>query len=460
MRSVNSPSVLTGKAISRRAVLRGVGTAIALPMLDAMIPARAVARTSANSPVRMAFIFAPNGAYMPAWTPENAGVRYELSELLKPLQPVKDDLIVFTNLAHHNARQNDDPTAGAHSRGVGTFLTGAQSLLDEGEAKIRLGVSVDQFAAQRIGQLTRHASMQIGISEGKSTGCDGPYSCHYSNSISWKDEITPVPKEINPRRVFETLFANELQHEAAQRAAKQSTQQKSLLDFILADAKRLRGQVGKRDQLKLDEYLNSIRDVEVQIEQLETGSAEHLGLIAGYDVPEEIPESYEEHLQIMSDLMVLAFQADLTRVATFMFENAQSSRSYPFIGVKGSHHGYSHYQEDLDKIENYKRVTTYHMQQFSRLLQKLKSIPEGDATLLDNCMVMFGSEIGDGDRHSHDNLPILLGGRGGGAIASRRHIELDRETPVCNLYLSMLRYAGVDAIEFGDSTGELTELEG
>ena len=447
--------------IPRRTFLRGLGAAIALPMLDAMLPVRALAAAAAKkTPTRMAFLFVPNGAHMPDWTPAATGADFDLPFILQPLQPHKHELLVLSGLAQDKGRSNADG-GGDHARSAGSWLTCSQPLKSEG-SQIRVGISADQVAAQVTGKETRFASLELGLEPGRQGGkCDTGYSCAYSNNISWRNENTPMTREINPRLVFERLFSNELPKEQGESAKRRALYKKSILDFVLEDAKSLSAKVGGHDKQKLDEYLTSIREIELRVAQAEKMVAgANTSVAAGYEVPESIPESYEEHARLMCDMLVLAFQSDTTRVCTFMLANEGSNRSYRNVGVSDGHHSLSHHQGDHAKQMKIREINRFHIQQFAYILNRLRSIPEGDGTLLDNSMLVYGGGLADGDRHDHGNLPLLLAGRGGGTILPGRHLRDAEETPMANLLVAMLDRMGAHAGSFGDSTGALRGLEG
>lgn len=446
--------------IPRRTFLKGLGAAVALPMLDAMAPVKALGSVAAKAkpPVRMGFIFVPNGAHMQDWTPLTQGSSFDLPYTLRPLAPVKSELLVLTGLTHDKGRTNGDG-AGHHARSATVFLTGAQAMKSEG-ASIRAGVSVDQVAARSIGKNTRFASLELGTERGRQAGkCDSGYSCSYSNNISWRDESTPMAKETNPREVFERLFGNDSKKEVDQSRAKRERYKKSILDFVLDDAKRLSSKVGGNDRQKLDEYLTAVREIEGRIETAEQTNPLKTILPSDYEKPSNVPDSFEEHIRLMGDMMVLAFQADVTRVSTFMIANEGSNKSYPFVGVNEGHHSISHHQGDPKKHAQIREINKFHVTQLAYILQKLKSIPEGEGSLLDNCMIVYGSALSDGNAHNSENLPIMLAGRGGGTILTGRHIRYDYETPMSNLLLSMLHRVGAPADSFGDSTGVLRGLD-
>lgn len=439
--------------LSRRTVLRGLGVSLALPWLEAT-GTIAKAAVAAPSPTRMGFIFVPNGIVMENWTPKTEGYGFELTRILEPLAPVQDDLLVLTGLTHDKGRANNDG-AGDHARSASVFLTGAQPRKTDGE-KIRSGISVDQLAAQSVGHHTRFSSLELGVDPGRMAGnCDSGYSCAYSSNISWSSESTPVGKEVNPRLVFERLFASGKPSEVDRSKQQRDALQKSVLDFIAEDAKRLQSKLGRNDNQKLDEYLTGVREIE---RRLGTKSSKPVELDVDYAIPDGVPGDYQDHMRLMCDMMVLAFQTDSTRIATMMFANAGDNKNYRKIGVPDGHHDLSHHQSDAVKLEKITQINRFHIQQLSYLLQKMKSIREGEGTLLDNSMIVYGSGISDGNRHNHDNLPILLAGSGGGSIATGRHLRYDLETPVCNLFMSMLDRMGVDAPFIGDSTGRIQGL--
>jgi hypothetical protein len=444
----------SAQGISRRALLRGLGVSLALPWLEATSHV-AKAATAAQAPTRMAFIFVPNGVNLPLWTPEGEGYGFQLPFILEPLEAVKQDLLVLSGLTHDKGRANGDG-AGDHARSASVFLTGAQPRKTDGE-NIRSGVSVDQVAAQAIGHQTHFSSLELGVDQGRNAGnCDSGYSCAYSSNISWSSESTPVGKEVNPRLVFERLFAGGKPSEIDKGQQQRIALQQSILDFISDDAKRLQSKLGRNDNRKLDEYLTGVREVERRV-GLGT-KAKPLASDIDYPVPDGIPRDYQEHLRLMCDMMVLAFQTDSTRIATMMFANAGDNKNYRTIGVPDGHHDLSHHQNDAVKLEKISKINRFHVQQLSYFLQKLKSVQEGDRTLLDNSMICYGSAISDGNRHNNENLPILLAGSGGGSIETGRHVRYSTETPMCNLFMSMLDRMGASVPFVGDSTGRLPGL--
>ena len=447
--------------IPRRTFLRGLGTAVALPLLDAMRPVRALAALAGTgkTPVRMAFLFVPNGVHMPDWTPQATGADFDLPYILQPLQPHKNDLLVLTGLTQDHGRANGDG-AGDHARSAGSWLTGAQPLKSEG-AQIRAGISADQAAAQVLGKQTRFASLELGMEPGRQGGkCDSGYSCAYSNNISWRSENTPGAREINPREVFERFFSNGVPKEVGESQKRRDLYKRSILDFVLEDANTLSRRVGGHDKQKLDEYLTAVREIELRVQQAEQQvAAMNSGAITDYEIPEGIPESYEEHARLMLDMMVLAFQTDTTRISTMMLANERSNRPYRTLQITRGHHEQSHHQNNPDNFKQIRDINRFHIQQFAYLLNKLRAIPEGDGTLLDHSMILYGAGLADGNRHEHENLPLVLAGRGGGTITTGRHMRYASETPMCNLLLSMMERAGAPAARFGDSTGALRGLD-
>jgi len=438
--------------ISRRAVLKGMGAAVALPWLEAMLPKLSLAASAAKAPVRMAFLYVPNGMHMPDWTPSKEGKDFELPATLQPLAAFKDDMLVMTGLTADKARPNGDGP-GDHARAMGAFLTGVQPKKTAG-ADIRCGVSVDQIAAQTVGQLTRFPSLEIGCEGGRQVGnCDSGYSCAYSSTIAWKSDTTPLVKEVNPRAVFERLFGK-----GSANSSLRDRYQRSILDNVAEDAQQLRGSLGLNDQRKLDEYLTSIREIELRIAKTAT-EQRTAGDAPTYSGPAGVPREYADHLRLLADMLVLAFQADLTRVSTFVFANDGSNRNYRQIDVPEGHHDLSHHGNDKAKQTKIQKINTFHTTQLAYLIGKFKAVKEGERTLLDNCMVMYGGGIGDGNRHNHDDLPIAFFGKAGGTIATGRHVRYPRNTPLNNLYLSMLDRMGVSIDKLGDSKGRLETLE-
>ena len=445
---------MKNQLLSRRTVLRGLGTMIALPWLESMgslTTWAAGAPGKKTAPNRMAFLYVPNGKDMANWTPASEGALGTLPSILSALAPVKNDLVVLTGLASDKARPHGDG-GGDHARAMASFLTGAHPQKTDG-TDIRAAVSVDQLAAARIGEQTRLPSLEIGCEASAMAGnCDSGYSCVYSSTMSWKTPTQPLPKEVNPKMVFERLFGSA---GSAQREHRYKSR-KSILDFIRDDTRALATKISYTDRQKLGEYFTSIREVEQRMDRL--AQLPPITAPNGATAPQSVPGDYAEHLRIMCDMLVLAFQADVTRICTFVLANEGSNKNYPSLGVREGHHELSHHGKDAEKIRKVREINKFHVAQFAYLLQKLKSIPEGDGTLLDHCMIAYGSGNSDGDRHNHDDLPILLAGRGGGTIKTGRHIRLTKETPVTNLWCSMLERMDMRVPFVGDSTGMLTAL--
>jgi hypothetical protein len=446
--------MLTRKAVPRRTFLRGLGTALALPLLDSMVPALAGPR-GAGPVCRLGFVYVPNGVIMADWTPAAEGRNYDFTRLLKPLEPLRERVLVLSGLAHRTGDALGDGP-GDHARAGATFLTGVHPKKTEG-ADIRSGVSVDQIAAQELGKQTQLASLELGLEANNLSGnCDSGYSCAYTNSLAWRTPITPLPPEINPRAVFERLFGDGDTTDAAARAAL-ARQNRSLLDFVREDAARLETGLGAGDRRKLTEYLDAVRDIERRIQKAEDQSADAVELPA-IERPGGIPVTFDEHAKLMYDLQVVAFQADLTRIITCMVAREGSNRTYRSIGVPEAHHGLTHHQGNTEKIEKITQINAHHVELFAYFLSKLQATPDGEGSLLDHSIIVYGSSLSDGNRHLHFDLPILLAGGGAGTIRSGRHVRFPKDTPMTNLYLTMLHKIGVRPETIGDSTGQITHL--
>lgn len=446
----------TNLHVSRRTVLRGLGATLALPWLEAMGPLTSWAagtKESKAAPNRMAFIYVPNGKNMKLWTPTTEGAGFDLPDLLKPLTEHRDYLTVLTGLTADKARAHGDG-GGDHARALTAFLTGAQPRKTDG-TDIRAGISVDQVVASRIGDQTRLPSLEIGCEAGAMAGnCDSGYSCLYSSTMSWRSATQPLPKEVNPKLVFERMFSAGSTKERQQRDA----QRKSILDLVREDYRELQGKVSKHDQQKLDEYFTSVRDIEQRIER--AGKFPEPKAPEGVTAPAGIPATYEEHIRLMGDLMALAFQTDTTRVCTFVIANEGSNKPYPFIGVREGHHDLSHHGNEAAKLEKIAEINRFHIRQLAYMLTKLRTVKEGDGNLLDHCMIAYGSGNSDGNAHNHDNLPVLLLGKGCGTVKPGRHIVYPKETPLNNLWLAMLDRMSIKVHSLGDSTGTLSGLAG
>ncbi|MFO0976432.1 MAG: DUF1552 domain-containing protein [Planctomycetaceae bacterium] len=438
------------RPLHRRTVLRGFGAGLALPFLEAMLPARAMAAAAETAPVRMACLFFANGAIMDKWRVSGEGSDFQLSPTLEPLKNVKDKILVIDGLAQHHARANGDG-AGDHARNASAYLTGAQPRKTSG-ADISVGQSIDQAVAERIGSRTRLPSLELGVDRGRNAGsCDSGYSCAYSSNISWKSATTPCSKEVNPRAAFERIFGNP---EKAADMERRRKNRASILDFVGEDAKRIQPSLSGADRQKLDEYFSSLRDVEVRVKRAGEGPKE----VPELNLPEGVPPELKEHIHLMFDILTLAFQTDSTRIASFMLADAGSNRTYPEVEVRDGHHELSHHQKDAEKMEKISRIDRYLAERFAYFLEKLNGIQEGERTLLDNSMILYGSAISDGNRHNHDDLPIVLAGGGSGTIRTGRYLKCQKETPLNNLFVSMAHRMGVNLDSIGDSNGDLKEL--
>ncbi|MCI0435653.1 MAG: DUF1552 domain-containing protein, partial [Gemmatimonadetes bacterium] len=379
---------------------------------------------------------------MPNWTPKAEGRDFEFPRILEPIAALRDDVLVISGLTHNGGRALGDGP-GDHARAAASFLTGAHPRKTAG-ADIWNGPSIDQIAAQAIGGQTRFASLELGCEDGRQVGnCDSGYSCAYSNSIAWRTPTTPMPPEINPRNVFERLFAGVDASETPAARAKRERRQKSILDFVEEDTKKLSGTLGPTDRRKLDEYLHAVREIEQRIEKAERNP----GIAPSIEKPTGVPIDFQEHSRLMFELMAVALQADLTRVVTFMLGREGSTRTYREIGVSDPHHPLTHHRGDATMIEKVSKINRYHMEQFAWFIGKLKSIPDGDGTLLDHSMIVYGSGLSDGNRHQHHDLPVLIAGRGAGTLHPGRHLRVASETPMTNLFLSMLDRMGVPTID-------------
>ena len=443
------------KTINRRTALRGLGTCIGLPLLDAMSPTRCLTAAAAptDRPLRLAFLYVPNGMHMPDWQPKKVGRSFELPRTLQEIESHRGDINVLSGLTLDGARSHGDG-GGDHARSVASFLTGAHPKKTDG-ANIRNGISVDQVAAEKMASVTRFASLELGLENSAQAGrCDSGYSCAYSSNMSWRNETSPMAKEIDPAKVFDRLFGGQTSKETVQAKTTRDKYRKSVLDFAWEDAKRLRSTLGHSDQRKLDEYLYAVRDVERRMVGADKLRMTEEG-VPDYPRPAGVPSEMKKHAELMLDMMTLAMQSDSSRVISFMFTNAGSNRGYPDLEVREGHHELSHHGRSKEKQEKIATINRFHTALFSYFLDRVKSASEGGVSLLDNCAIVYGSGISDGDRHNHDDLPILLAGKAGGRIETGRHLRYNRNTPLCNLYVWMLQQMGVQADKFGDSNGTL-----
>jgi hypothetical protein len=438
---------VTGKTVPRRTFLRGVGAAaIGLPFLDAMTPSLGAAP---KPPVRLAFLYVPNGIDMKNWNIEAEGaIAGELPRVLKPLEAFRNDFTQIGNLTHNSGRALLDG-AGDHGRCAGSYLTGIQ--VKKTTVDIKASVSCDQIIANAIGDQTRFASLELGMDDSRQAGdCDSGYSCAYTNNLAWRSETQPLPPILDPRALFERLFGTGATLTPAERE-RQAVYRRSSLDFVMGDTKKLQTTLGPTDRRKLDEYLSSIREVERQLEKAEKQS---LVINPGMDKPYGVPPDFGEHFKLMSDMLAIAFQADLTRVSTFLMTAEGTSRAYREIGIPDGHHPCTHHMGKPELMEKVTQINEYHTKQLAGFLQTLKSMKEGDSNVLDNSMIVYGAGLSDGNRHLHEDLPTLLIGRGGGLKPGRRVIYR-KETPMCNFQLTLMDRMGVSVEQFGDASGHL-----
>jgi hypothetical protein len=419
-----------------------------------MTPAFARASRVATPPVRLAFVYVPNGIVMKDWRPKVVGKGFEFTRILKPLESLREDLFVLSGLDERNGNPLGDG-AGDHARAGAAFLTGVHCKKTEG-ADIHNGVSADQIAAQELGSKTRFPSIELGCEDSRTVGnCDSGYSCAYTNSISWRGQATPMPPELNPRMVFERLFGTADFSLDAETRARRVQYRKSILDFVRDDTRQLAGSLGSPDRLKLDEYLSAVREIERRIQIAEKDDHPVKPAI---EKPAGIPITLPDYAKLMYDLQVVAFQADLTRVTTLMLGREGSMRVYPEIGIPDPHHPLTHHRDNPDWIEKVTQINCLHAELFAYFLKKLKSTPDGDGSLLDHSMIVYGSGLSDGNRHTHEDLPVLLAGRGDGSMKPGRHIVYPSGTPITNLYLTLLDRVGVHPEKIGDSTGKVEHL--
>jgi hypothetical protein len=447
--------IITKTFLPRRTFLRGVGATLALPLLDGMFPAfTSIAKAAAKPAMRLGVWYLPNGVIIPSWTPKAIGSGYEFSPILKPLEPLRDHVLVLSGLNSEPAKALPDEGQGDHSRGPGSFLTGAHVKKSEG-ADIRAGVSLDQIAARELGKETQLASLEIGLDSSEFPGaCDIGYSCAYSGTVSWRDARTPLPMENDPRRVFERLFGASDSTDPRERQT-QNEKERSLLDSVLPDVDRLANRLGPSDRVKLSQYLDSVRDIEQRISMAEAQNSKELPLMAQ---PDGTPSTFTDHVGIMSDLLLLAFQTDMTRIFTFMLGREQTGRVYPEIGIPDGHHGLSHHAGDPVKIAKVAKINTHQVELLAKFAEKLRTTPDGDGSLLDHSMIIYGGGISDGNLHNHNDLPIVLVGGGGAQIHGGRHLQFAPTTPLMNLGATLLDKMGIPFEHLGDATGRLAEL--
>jgi hypothetical protein len=436
--------VITKLALPRRTFIRGIGATIALPFLDAMVPAL---RAQAKTALRFTAIYCGNGAHMPDWTPSTEGAGFELSPSLTALAPYKNRLAVFSGLDNYQATDQGD-VGGQHPRAAPAFMSCAHPKQTEG-ADVRAGTTIDQMIAQKICRDTKLPSLEVSVDRNDVVGaCDHGYACAYMNSMSWSSPTTPLPSETNPRFVFERMFG--IGATAEERVAR-AREDRSILDGLQAEIANLSRRLGARDRTKLGEYFDAVRDVENRIARAESTNSD-------FSVPEQpvgVPETFKEYVELMFDLQLLAFQADITRVSSLMMARENVNRSYPEIGLPEAHHGISHHGNNPEKMKNYAKLNSYHVEMLSYYIKKLDSIRDGDGTLLDHTAVLFGSGMSDGNVHNNYNVPaIVVGGKTAG-IKGDRHAKYPKGTPLANLMLGLTDRYGVEVQRFGDSTAEI-----
>ena len=449
--------IITKKHLARRTFLRGVGATLALPLLDAMVPAlSAAARTAANPVRRLGFIYFPHGSVSWAdgsanrWTPPGEGGALELSPILQRLAPVKDQTLVLTNMEHRNAQGNGTDGNAEHTRSNASWLSAARPKMTEG-ADVRLATTVDQIAADKLCRDNRLPSLELTLENSFLVGnCDNGYNCVYVNTLSWSSPTTPLPMENNPRVVFERLFGDGGTVDERRAAMRRD---RSILDSVTDDMTRLVRSLGASDRARVDQYVDSVREVERRIQRAEAQAGESTFTLP--DRPVGIPETYDEHARLLFDLLLLTYQADITRVFSLQLGREQSARTFPWIGVNEGHHAVSHHQDDPEKMASIAKINTYHIELLAYFVDKLAATPDGDGSLLDHSMVLHGSGMSNGNLHDHKNLPLVLVGGGAGQLKGGRHIKFAELTPMANLLLGLLDKAGVPADSFGDSNGRV-----
>ncbi len=447
--------IITRTALPRRTFLRGAGAALALPLLDAMVPAlSALRRTAAAPPPRLGFVFVPNGLILREFLPQTAGRDFDLPRILAPLAPYRDHLTVVSGLANA-AGDALDASSGPHSRGSGCWLSGMRARRTEG-ADIEAGKTIDQYAADVLGRETPLASLQLALEPNFMTGnCEGGYSCAYINTLSWRTATLPLPMETNPRVVFERLFGEP--GDAAARHAQREID-RSILDGVSEDLARLHASLAPADRRTVSEYLDAVRDVEHRIQQTEQRAADAPEI--EQDAPLGVPPVFEDHARLMFDLLLLAYRADVTRVATFQIARELSHRAYTELGVPEAHHDISHHGNRAEAMEKNTRINEFHMRLFAHLVERMRDTPDGDGSLLDNVILLYGAAFGDGNLHVPHNLPVALLGGGGGRLQPGRHVKATFDTPFMNLGLSLLDKLGTgrEVERIGDSTGRLADI--
>ena len=447
-------SFITKKHLSRRTFIRGMGVGLSLPLLESMVPAQTpLAKTAANPQIRLGLCFMPHGAVMAQWTPAEAGA-LKLSPILAPLEPHRDRVVVISNLAHQMAGpQGPGDNGGDHTRCPAVYLNGVHPKRTDG-ADIRAGATIDQIAAQKIGQNTLLPSLELAIEDysGLVGSCDVGFSCTYMNTMSWRTPTTPMPMEINPRVVFDRMFGDGA---TAEERLRRIESQRSILDAVTGQIRRLQGGLGTNDRNRVAEYLDTVREIERRIQLSEKQSKSNLDVPAS---PSGIPDEWEEHMKLMLDLMTVAFQADITRISAFMMAREVSYRTFPKIGISEAFHPASHHQNNAARLEALTRINTYHVTFLAYLLERLKNAPDGDGSLLDHSLILYGGAMSNSNVHNHSPLPVLVAGGAAGRMKGGRHLKYPENTPMANLLMTILEKAGIPQESVGDSTGFLSEV--
>jgi hypothetical protein len=451
-----SPMIVTGKHLPRRTFLRGVGATLALPLLDGMVPAFAAQRHTAANPIRrLGIVYVPNGMNMHEWRPKDAGAGFELSPTLTPLVPFRDRVVVLTGMANAEADPRPGEGLGDHSRAQAVFLTGVHPRKTEG-SDIRAGVSADQIVASELGKQTELSSLELGLEEVDLVGgCEDGYACAYSGTVAWRSETMPLPVLAQPRAVFERLFGA---GDSTDRASRRNRieMDRSILDMVTEQLASLQRTLGPRDRTRLTEYVESVRDIERRIQRAEEQSGR--GDFPEIHQPGGVPDTYGEYAKLMFDMNVLAFQCDLTRVSTFLMGREKTGRTYAEIGVPDPHHPISHHQNRPEMLEKEAKINAFHFRLFAHFIEKLRSTPDGDGSLLDHSLIVHGAGMSNSDIHYHHDLPIVLVGGGAGRVKGGRHLKLADETPLANFWLTLIDKMGIPAERFGDSTGKVELL--
>ncbi|HEX4134688.1 MAG TPA: DUF1552 domain-containing protein [Bryobacteraceae bacterium] len=442
-------SFITKKHLSRRTLLRGMGAAVSLPLLDSMVPAStALAATAANPKSRLGFVYIPHGAVMDKWTPATVGAGFEFTPILKPLEPYRDKVVVISGLAAIAAESQGDG-GGDHSRCAPCYLSGVHAKRTEGD-DIQAGMTIDQIAAEKIGQDTPLPSLELGIEDTGLVGvCDVGYSCAYMNTIAWKSPSTPLPMEINPRVIFEGLFGD---GSSEAERLENKRENRSILDSVTQETNRLQKGLGSQDRARIADYLDNVREIERRIQKAEQQAKANLSVP---ETPIGVPESFDEHAKLMFDLQALAYQADITRISTFMLARDLSQRTFPQIGVPEPHHSVSHHGNNPATIAKLAKINNYHMTLVAYFIDKLQKTPDGDGTLLDHSMILYGSSMSNSNEHNHFPLPLLLVGGASGKLQGGRHLKFPERTSLSNMLLAVLDKSGIHMDKLGDSTGML-----